>query len=421
MLAPQPERTSGFPKPSRIISKSALFRAWKSSRDSTRNSGRPGVNNVSADQFSAKLDPNLGDIVRRLRNGSYGFSKLRAVFIPKPHSDKERLICIPVVQDRLVQRVISDYLTTQKIFPIYNSSSYGFIKGRGTREAINAVVKLRAKYEWCLKTDIESFFDRIPRRYLKEQVYRYLKRHSLTPLLYSIIDSEIKVTEGNRQKFIKQNIAAGRGVRQGMPLSPLLSNLALAEFDKKIERLGIEMVRYADDLVLFFPTKQAACEGEQQVKSLLKEIQLTIPQIYDGSKTAIVSKGDPLDFLGREIVYLGSENRFVARVSSKQIEKIRARLSEEYAYSKRIKEEKNFQETIVDLSKSIAAYLGIYGDAHNFKSFEDEIRGHGRVTIIKIFEALFGQQALTALDKSQRKFLGIGILDAVEPNPELNV
>jgi hypothetical protein len=34
---------------------------------------------------------------------------------------------------------------------------------------------------------------------------------------------------------------------------------------------------------------------------------------------------------------------------------------------------------------------------------------------------LFGKEALTTLDKAQRKFLGIGVLDAVEPNPELNV
>jgi len=181
------------------------------------------------------------------------------------------------------------------------------------------------------------------------------------------------------------------------------------------------MVRYADDLVLFFPTKQAAYDGEQQVKSLLKEIQLTIPQIYDGSKTAIVSRADPLEFLGREILFLGSKDRFVARISSKQVEKIKTRLSEEYAFAKRIKEEKNFQETIVDLSKSIAAYLGIYSDAFNYKTFEDEIRGHGRATIVKIFESLFGKEALTTLDKAQRKFLGIGVLDAVEPNPELNV
>lgn len=88
MLAPQPGRTAKFPKPIRIISKPALFQAWKGSRDATRKSGRSGVDNVTAQQFAAKLDPNLAEIVRRLRQGSYGFSKLRAVFVPKPNSER---------------------------------------------------------------------------------------------------------------------------------------------------------------------------------------------------------------------------------------------------------------------------------------------------------------------------------------------
>jgi len=367
------------------------------------------------------LDANLSEVVRRLRRGDYGFSKLRAVLIPKPNSDKERLICIPVIQDRLVQRVICDYVSSRKIFPIYNSSSYGFIKGRGTREAINAVVRLRGKYDWCLKTDIESFFDRIPRGYLKQQIERYLGKHSLAPLLCSVIDCEVKLTSANRQRIAKQNIVAGKGVRQGMPLSPLLANLALAEFDQKIDRRRLEMVRYADDLVLFFPTKDAARAGEEFVKSLLGEIQLTIPEIYDGSKTKIVSRSEPLEFLGREIVYLGSENKFVARVSSRQIEKIKSRLTDDFSFAARLEEQKNFQETIVDLSKSLAAYLGIYGDAHNYSFFADELRGHGRVVVRKIFEDLFGHASLQALGQNERKFLGIDMAYVIEPNSELDV
>ncbi len=43
----------------------------------------------------------------------------------------------------------------------------------------------------------------------------------------------------------------GVGVRQGMPLSPILANLVLSEFDGKIEKSGLKMVRYADDIAIF--------------------------------------------------------------------------------------------------------------------------------------------------------------------------
>ena len=40
------------------------------------------------------------------------------------------------------------------------------------------------------------------------------------------------------------------GIIQGSPLSPLLANIYLHPFDKAMNRAGIRMVRYADDLLL---------------------------------------------------------------------------------------------------------------------------------------------------------------------------
>lgn len=421
MLVPQPGQTVTFPKPIKIISKTALSQAWKNSRDATRNCGRPGVDAVTALQFAAKLDSNLSEIARCLKQGKFGFSKLRAVFIPKQNSDKERMICIPTVRDRLIQRVIVEYITSKKLFPIYNSSSFGFIKGRGTREAIKKVVKSRGEYEWCLKTDIEAFFDRIPRRYLKNLVHNCLGVHSITPLIWNAIDCEAKLTPVTEPKLIKQGIRPGLGIRQGMPLSPLLANLALADFDRQISDKKIEMVRYADDLVLFFKSKEKANDGQRLVKTLLKDLQLTIPEILDGSKTDVVSHTDPLIFLGREIEYLGYENSFVARIGSKQIEKIKTRLSGDYSFKTRLESGNTFQDTVADLSKSISAYLGIYEDAHNYKQFEDDLRGQACAIIVQLFKELFGQEVLNSLTADGRKFLGIEILDAVKPNSELDV
>ena len=37
------------------------------------------------------------------------------------------------------------------------------------------------------------------------------------------------------------------GAPQGGPLSPLLSNILLDDFDKELEHRGLRFVRYADD------------------------------------------------------------------------------------------------------------------------------------------------------------------------------
>jgi retron-type reverse transcriptase len=381
-----------------MLSKPMLISTWKASRDSKSNPGRPGIDDVTARQFSAKLDSNISDIVRRLSARQFGFSKLRAVFLPKPDTEKERVICIPTVRDRLVQRAIAGHLAANRRFKIENRSSFGYVRGLGPQHAIKRVLQLRSKYEWCLKTDIQSFFDKIPRQPLKEKVAQALRGNSLEPLILRAIDCEVKTTAENREKITKQGLVPGLGIRQGMPLSPLLANFALADFDRHVEGRRINMVRYADDLVLFFRTKDEAREGHKYIGLLLKTFQLSIPEIADGSKSKIVSRSDALDFLGREIVPLGSGGSFVAKVGRRQIDKITMRLRRDYSFAKRSSEGKNFQETVFDLSKSMAAYLGIYRDAFNYLDFSDEMRGLGRSLIVSIFQDLFGREILSSLN-----------------------
>lgn len=421
MLAPQPGRTGNAPRPTKILSKAALLDAWNASRDSKANAGGPGIDNVSARQFSTKLDSNLNHVARQLREGRYGFSKLRVVFVPKQNSDGERVICIPTVRDRLVQRAIGEYLTSRSIFPITNASSFGFIRGRGPQGAISRALELRKKYDWCLKTDIQSFFDKIARQQLKTRVTKFLGGSSLESIIFNIIDCDVKITSENRQKLLNQGLAPGRGVRQGMPLSPLLANLALVGFDQHVEGRNINMVRYADDLVLFFRSRDEAEDGRRYIKILLATFELTIPELENGSKTKIVSRLESLDFLGREIVFLDSANSFVAEVGKRQIVKIKNKLNEEFSLDNRLASKSNFQETIVDLSRSIAAYLGIYKDAHNYISLECDLNELRRAIVAAIFKGLFGYENMRSLSPDKKRFLGIDLLDNLEANFELDI
>jgi RNA-directed DNA polymerase len=421
MLAPQPGRTGSAPRPTKILSKAALLDAWNASRDSKTNAGGPGIDNVSARQFSTKLDSNLSHVARQLREGRYGFSKLRVVFVPKQNSDAERVICIPTVRDRLVQRAIGEYLTSRSILPITNASSFGFIRGRGPQGAISKTIELRQKYDWCLKTDIQSFFDSISRQQLKTRVTKFLGGSSLESIMFDIIDCEVKITSDNRQKLLNQGLAPGRGVRQGMPLSPILANLALVDFDRHVESRKINMVRYADDLVLFFRSKDEAEDGRRYIKILLATFDLTIPELENESKTKIVSRLGPLDFLGREIVFLESNNSFVARVGKKQIKKINNKLNENFSLANRLACKSTFQDTIVDLSRSVAAYLGIYKDVHNYNSFEHDLNELRRSIVAAIFKDLFGYDTMRSFSSDKKRFLGIDLLGNLEANFELDI
>jgi len=410
LLDPQPGRTDKGERkirsrPIRVINKTTLKQAWLRHRDSGVDAGRPGLDNVTALTFVSNLEPNLERIAKSIRDGKFGFSPLKAAFIPK--GDKERMICIPTVHDRLVQRVIADYLSVKKRLPIYDPFSFGFIPERGTRLAIEKTVELRGQYDWCLKTDIEAFFDSIPRVYLKARIRTAMRGHSLTNILCKVVDCEIKEQIHQRDKILRQGIKKGCGLRQGMPLSPILSNLALSKFDSAVRKKKLVMVRYADDLIFFFKTEDEMLAGELFVRNELANYELSIP--INGKTQRIGPRGS-VEFLGREIFHSETDG-YRARVSGKQIRKIVEKLHQEYSLRKRIIEGSNFQETVVQLARSVSSYLGIYRDAYNFTHFENRLRTEFRTILSQFFIDIFGQDALTKLTNENRNFLGIGRLD----------
>src|SRR5579862_1957142 len=91
-----------------VASTRSLEEAW---RDVTRAKKRLpsflrlGLDEQSMETFERRRDQNLLELGRRLRNGGFKFSQLEPVFIPKPNG-KERLICVPIIADRVVQRAL---------------------------------------------------------------------------------------------------------------------------------------------------------------------------------------------------------------------------------------------------------------------------------------------------------------------------
>ncbi|QHP68922.1 hypothetical protein EI171_17595 [Bradyrhizobium sp. LCT2] len=424
LLDPTPVRTGldQFPKPTKILSKAKLFAAWKGSRDSTSDPGRPGIDGITAEQFALRLDERLSILADALRTGKYHPSRLKPVFIPKPNSEKDRLICIPVIRDRVVQKAIVNYLVSTDKLPVENEFSFGFIAGKGTSNAIDRALDLRRKYGWCLKTDIEAFFDRIARSDAKTRVAKALGKSSLTPLIHSFIDCEIRQTKFTQPKLAKQGIKEGRGLRQGMPLSPLLANLVLSDFDASFRAKKIEMVRYADDLLLFFHSKRDAQDGFDFVKSQLATQGLTIPELGDEtSKTQIVAPRMPVTFLGLELVHYEATGRYEKRVGRKQIAKIERRLEEQYSFENLRKERVNFQQANVDLSRSISSYLGIYRGTYDFPLVESELRRIARQVLEALFEDVFGLDVLRRVTPEGREFLGLGKMDILEESDPFEV
>jgi len=101
----------------------------------TRKDGAPGIDGMTATDYEANLDANLGDLLARIKSGSYIAPPVRRHYIPKADGT-ERPLGIPTLEDKVAQRAILLLLE-----PIYETDflpcSYGFRPGRSAHDALH--------------------------------------------------------------------------------------------------------------------------------------------------------------------------------------------------------------------------------------------------------------------------------------------
>src|SRR5437660_8765050 len=74
------------------------------------------------------------------------------------------------------------------------------------------------------------------------------------------------------------------GTPQGGPLSPLLSNIVLDEFDRELERRGLRFARYADDSNIYVRSRRA---GERVLESITRFLTVQLKLKVNVQKSAV--------------------------------------------------------------------------------------------------------------------------------------
>jgi group II intron reverse transcriptase/maturase len=353
-----------------VTSYESLRAAWRSlytrSRPYSRNTR--GIDGVSINDFAIDPKPHLRRITAALRQGLYEFAPLRAHLIPKPNG-KERLICVPTIQDRIVQRALLEFLTTKYLVRLANPISYGFIRYRTVKDAAIEACKHRKKLPWVFKTDITSFFDEIDRDVLQDALHHTVRDRSLLPLLADALSCEAQPSTKNAEKKIAaMGIRVGRGVRQGMPLSPLFANVVLQRFDDAIIKAGLTALRYADDLIFFADSEEACIFIQRFCKMHLKTLDLTVPEIGPGSKSQIYGPEDPAEFLGLGLVH--EQHGYVLRVMPTQIERIRREISQLQSIKELLARKVTLANLGTHIQNRVTGYFSAYEVCTNVEDLE---------------------------------------------------
>lgn len=248
-----------------VLSRENLLKAYERV---VKNQGAPGIDGMTVDQLEAWCRHHWPALKGVLLSGKYEPSPVRKVEIPKAGGGM-RMLGIPTVVDRLIQQALSQALTPH-YDPTFSDSSFGYRPKRSAHQALDrAKEHIGSGYRWVVDVDLEKFFDRVNHDVLMSRLARRIRDKRILKLIRRCLQAGIM--EGG---IVSPRV---EGTPQGSPLSPLLSNILLDEWDKELERRGHRFVRYADDCNMYVRSQAA---GERVLASverfLLKRLRLKV-------------------------------------------------------------------------------------------------------------------------------------------------
>ncbi len=247
------------------------FKHIKSSAhtDSTSSSAK---NKEKYEEFEKSLADNLKLIKASVKSGDYIPGDLIGMMIDKGNNDK-RALAVPDIKDRILQRSVVNIISPA-VEKLLEASSYAYRKGISRKTAVYAIKEAKANgMQFVLKCDIEAFFDNVDWQILFKKLDILYEDDPILALLKIWIKQPV-ILNGIR-------IIRRQGLPQGSPLSPLLANLYLDQFDEEIEG-RFKLIRYADDILILCKSKEDAEAALQEVEESLTELKLEINRNKEG-------------------------------------------------------------------------------------------------------------------------------------------
>ena len=287
----------------KVHSVGVLQDAWRKVREN-------GLNSISEDTYRqvTVFDENpirhLRTIQDQLRQRRFSFSSQTGVKI-KRGKKKPRPLVIAPIKNRLVQRAVLDVLQGQvpAVKKVLDTrTSIGGIPGRGTRHGIALVQRaIEAGDRYYVRSDIEAFFTKIPRQNVINFVAEHVDDPQFVDLFRRATETELHNIDqlGEHRNLFP---IGEHGVAQGSPLSPLMGNIVLRDFDRDMNGRDITCVRYIDDFILLGPSLKAVRKAFAKASVMLANLGM---DAYDPAenrdKAAMGDVTGGIDFLGCQI------------------------------------------------------------------------------------------------------------------------
>lgn len=223
-----------------------------------QNKGSAGVDGMRVNALKEFVRENKTKLAHALAHGEYKCQPILGVSIPKSNG-KMRLLGIPTVIDRWLQQCLAQAITPRFEFD-FKPHNYGFRPGKNAHQCVQQSQRyINNGFNHIVDIDLKNFFDEVDHCILLQLLFRKVKCKNTLKLIRQWLRAPILI-EG---KLVRRR----KGVPQGSPRSPLLSNIMLHELDRELEKRGCKYVRYADDFSIY-------CESYSQAKKIGNDVYL---------------------------------------------------------------------------------------------------------------------------------------------------
>ena len=267
----------------------AFIRAWSRARRKQRLH-RPGADGLSFCQFCQTSVTETACLSEQLSEGAYERGGLIRWRRRKPNGDR-RDIWVATVRDRVVARALLDILQPH-VEPSFNDASVGGRPGRGPQQAVARVLEaIRSGRVFMARTDIERFFDSIPRDVAHDRLQEHIGNESLCDLACLLT---------------RHPLSSHVGIAQGSALSTFVANVYMNRVDAWFTGRRLHYVRYIDDIAVLSGSQHSANRAFRYLETRLADQQLRLSPRPDKTYVRTTNGPEYPEFLGFEFSHGGA-------------------------------------------------------------------------------------------------------------------
>lgn len=268
----------------------------------------------------------LTKLMKRILNGKYKPSGIYTFVIYEP---KERHITANYFEDKIVQRLLTEYVLKPILQPKLIYDNYATQDGKGSGLAIKRAKKFVYQYHkehdweqngWVLSCDIKKYFYSIDQTIAMDMV----RKLDIDDKLKDMLCNQIRAYG---YKFNYYTDEPNRGICIGFQTSQWIAVYYLNGLDHFIkEELGIRYYgRYMDDFYLIHENKEYLKECKKRIQDYV-ESKLNLKL---NKKTYIYPLSQGLTFIGYRFILDDKSHRVTMLIRKKSIQREYNRLKKQ--------------------------------------------------------------------------------------------